>query len=140
MTLEEARARIGELEKELTTLRSEHMSENDGWKVADDMKRMLEAAHARIQELEKPVEDEEVNEAIAYLVRCAPPAQERVAVPLLRRLSLQEKEGRAKALEEAAQICEQVNAGLVPPDGGSPTPREMLANVASEIRSLLPKG
>jgi hypothetical protein len=45
---------------------------------------------------------------------------------------------RGKALEEAAQICERANAGLMPPDGGSPTPREMLANVAADIRALSP--
>jgi len=44
----------------------------------------------------------------------------------------------ARAIEDAAKCCEHANAGLVPPDGGSPTPREMLDNVAAAIRALSP--
>ena len=40
-----------------------------------------------------------------------------------------------KAEREAClRIIEHPNAGLEPPDGGDPTPDEMLANIAADIR------
>ena len=42
-------------------------------------------------------------------------------------------------IEEAAKMAEHANAGLDPPDGGSPSRREMCLNIASAIRSLATK-
>lgn len=38
--------------------------------------------------------------------------------------------------ERCVKIIEHPNAGLVPPDGGDPTPAEMLSNIAAAIRAL----
>lgn len=46
---------------------------------------------------------------------------------------------RERTLEEAAKVAEHPNAGLDPPDGGSPSPREMCLNIASAIRALQPE-
>lgn len=43
-----------------------------------------------------------------------------------------------RGVREAAGILAHPNAGLEPPDGGSPTPREMLDNCRAAILALLP--
>lgn len=45
---------------------------------------------------------------------------------------------RSAAIEEAAKVAEHPNAGLVPPDGGDPSPTELAANIAAAIRALAP--
>ena len=40
--------------------------------------------------------------------------------------------------EACLRIIEHPNAGLEPPDGGAPTPDEMLANIAAAIRARTP--
>ena len=44
--------------------------------------------------------------------------------------------GRAAERERCIEIMMHPNAGLVPPDGGDPTPAEMLNNIAAAIRAL----
>lgn len=43
-----------------------------------------------------------------------------------------------EAIAAAVSVCKRPNAGLVDPDGGSPTPSELIANLAEEIARLAP--
>ena len=44
--------------------------------------------------------------------------------------------GFKAGVEAAAKVAEHPNAGMVPPDGGSPTDEERIANIASAIRAI----
>lgn len=61
-----------------------------------------------------------------------------LSVIIAHHLASARAEGRAQGLEMALAIVTHPNAGLDPPDVGSPTPREMLDNIAAAIRAAIP--
>jgi hypothetical protein len=158
--LQEARARIGELEKELVHAKlcwngCRDIAQRNWNRYELHYAKQLEAeaalskAQARIQELEKPVEDEEVAKLEADLRTGHPGRFEQgidyaldKALPIIRRLSLQVKEGRADALEEAeaaiVAVSENVEADSDPLYiNGWDAACEL---ASTTIRALLPKG
>jgi hypothetical protein len=138
--LQEARARIGELEKEL-----HEFSASGARIVLGTYKDLLTKAQARIQEIEKPVTESDANRAHSWALAWKEydPYRAGVVASAIERLSLQVKEGRA-ALEQAAELIRTYPIEPVLSDKIGPEAFRQVAirddEIAAAVFALLPKG